>query len=50
MIATSEVSDQNFVDEVIEVEKGSIDCNAKRANASETNALINDQVIQVIST
>lgn len=25
---TAEVSDQNFVDEVVEVEKGSRDCNA----------------------
>ncbi|XP_008452555.2 cold-regulated protein 27-like isoform X1 [Cucumis melo] len=41
--SNKEVSDQNFVDEVVEVEKGSRDCNAKRVNTSETNALINDQ-------
>lgn len=43
------MSDQNFVDEDREAEKGSSDCNGKRVKIPETNALINDQV-EVIST
>jgi len=47
----AEVSDQNFVDEDREVGNGSSDCsNAKRVNTPETNALINEQVIHMIST
>ncbi|XP_022141546.1 uncharacterized protein LOC111011825 isoform X2 [Momordica charantia] len=38
-----EVSDQNFVDEDREVEKGNNGCIAKRVNTPETNALSNDQ-------
>lgn len=44
------MSDQNFVDEDREVEKGNNGCIAKRVNTPETNALSNDQVIQMIST
>lgn len=53
ILYVAEVSDQNFVDgerEVEKVAKGSNDCNTKRVKTSETNDLINDQVIQMIST
>ncbi|XP_022976397.1 uncharacterized protein LOC111476815 isoform X1 [Cucurbita maxima] len=43
--SNEEVSDQNFVDEDREVGNGSSDCNAKRVNTPETNALINEQKI-----
>ncbi|CAK9317153.1 unnamed protein product [Citrullus colocynthis] len=43
--SNKEASDQNFVDEDREAEKGSSDCNGKRVKIPETNSLINDQVV-----